>query len=361
MIPAEYYGLVYMLIIIVFAIPICNRYASYNSNRVLSNYREPISKSLLFTILIIIYIGSRPNSPVFADGPGYWYGIIDHRWENYSLEQVSNQFATLYLMTTLSSNNISPRIGFFIFAIISYGFALIAMRKLFPKDTLLAMIMYCGTFCVFGGAVNGIKNGMALSVFLCALAYKDNWKIFIPLLALSIGFHHSMQLSLAVFALCLFYKKTNRYYLAWFFGLIIAAAHITYFQNMLAGFTDEHGQGYLLTNADSLFVTGFRPDFILYSSAPVILGWWLMKKQKIQLPDHYGFCLNVYLVMNTIWLLCMYSSFTNRISALSWALFPILLLYPFLNMQFNPKQYKYVSWIVAGQLAFTTLMTVISL
>lgn len=360
MIAAQYYSLVYMLIIIAFAIPVCAKYLAYADSRINADFKEPILKSLVFTTVIVVYVAMRPNSPVFSDGPGYWAGILDHRWEYWSLEEVSYQFATQYLMSFLSSMHIHPRIGFFVFAIINYGFAWIAMRKMFPKDTLLAMIVYCGAFCTFGGAVNGIKNGMALSLFLCALAWRDNWKYYVPFLLLSFGFHHSMQLSIVAFIVCKLYKNTKSYYFAWFIGLILAAAHVTYFQTLFAGYTDEQGQAYLITNQDS-WVTGFRPDFILYSTAPLFIGWWVMKKRKIQMHDEYKFNLNVYLVMNTIWLLCMYSAYTNRIAALSWAIFPILLLYPFLKIQIDKKQYKYAAYAVWGQLIFTTFMIIISL
>lgn len=360
MIPAEYYALFYMLIVIAFAIPVCLRYSKYNAERALLRSKEPLSKSLLFTTLIIVFVAIRPNSPVFADGPGYWSAIEDHQWEYFSLEDVSYQFATKYLISTMSSSGIHPRIGFFVYAIIGYGFALIAMRKMFPKDTLLAMIMYCGAFSTFGGAVNGIKNGMALSLFLCAIAYKDNWKYYVPFLILSFGLHHSMQLSIAAFIACKFYSKTRYYSYAWIFGLGMAVAHITYFQNLFAGYTDESGRGYLITDADS-WVTGFRPDFILYSAAPLFMAWWLSNKRNVKIDDDYSFSLNVYLLMNTIWMLCMYSAYTNRIASLSWALFPILLLYPFLRMEIDSKQYKYAVYAVWGQLTFTSLMTLIAI
>lgn len=360
MIEAEYYSFVYMLIIMAFAIPVCSQYSRYSSDRLSLNMKEPLRKSLLFTIIMIIYIAIRPNSPLFSDGPGYWYGILDHRWEHYTLEEVSNQFATKYLMSMLSSNEVDPRIGFYLFSIINYGFAFLAMRKMFPKDTLLAMIMYCGAFCTFGGAVNGIKNGMAASLFLCAIAYKDNWKYYVPFLILSFGLHHSMQLSIAAFLACKFYTKTRNYSYAWIFGLVMASAHITYFQIIFAGYTDESGQGYLITDADS-WVTGFRLDFVLYSAAPLIVAWWISHERKIQIDKSYTFSINVYLLMNTIWMLCMYSSYTNRIAALSWSIFPILLLYPFLNMRIVRNQYKYVTYTVWGQLVFTTFMTLIAL
>lgn len=354
---AQYYTLIYTIIVILFAIPVLLRYADgwtlYDEEREV----EPIAPSLLFTIVIIMFIGLRPNSPVFADGPGYWFGILDHRWENFTLKDVNYQFAMKYLTSFLSSNNFHPRVGFIVYATVIYGGAFVAMRRLYPCDTMLAMVLYCGTFGVFGGAVNGIKNGMACSMFLCALAYKDNWKICILFLALSFGFHHSLEMSIAAFVLCLFYRKTEHYYILWGVSFLIAALHITFFQTFFANFTDEHGAGYLITTADS-WVTGFRLDFILYSAAPLALGWWA--KSQIDIEDSsYACYLNVYLLMNSIWLLCMYAAFTNRISALSWSLFPILILEPLLKYNISDNQHKVLVWFVIGQLAFTLLIAIL--
>lgn len=358
MISAEYYQLVYTIIVIIFGIPVCLRYANYSFNRIDFVGKEPIEKSLLFTIFIILFVGLRPNSPVFADGSGYWAGILDHRWEHRSYEDVNYQFATKWLMSFLSSFNIHPQIGFIVFTAIIYGGALIAMRKMFPRDTFLAMIMFCGAFETFAGAVNGIKNGMACSMFLCALAYKDNWKICLFFLAISFGFHHSMELSIAAFIACLFYKNTKVYSCVWVVSLILAILHFTYFQILFAGFTDEHGAGYLLTDEDS-WVTGLRLDFAAYSFAPIALGWWVSQKKELQ--SGYRFVFNVYLLMNSIWLLCMYAAFTNRIAALSWSLFPVIILIPLLNDKVAINQYKVLSWFVIGQLSFTLLMAIISL
>ena len=358
MISAEYYQLVYIIIVMLVGIPVILRYANYSIDRIDSEGNEPIGKSLLFTVFIILFIGLRPNSPVFADGPGYWAGILDHRWETFSLEDVYYQFATKWLMSTLSSLEIHPQIGFIVFSVIMYGGAFIAMRKMFPRDTLLAMIMYCGAFGTFGGAVNGIKNGMACSMFLCALAYKENWKACLFFLAISFGFHHSMELSIAAFIVCLFYKNTKVYSYVWTVSLILAILHVTYFQTFFAGFTDEHGAGYLLTNEDS-WMTGLRLDFAAYSFAPIALGRWISNKKELQ--PSYRFVFNVYLLMNSIWLLCMYASFTNRIAGLSWSLFPVIILMPLLNDKVADNQYKVLSWFVIGQLSFTLLMTILYL
>ena len=357
-IPAQYYQLVYIIIIILISIPVCMRYASYSVDRLNSVDNEPIVGSLLFTIFIILFVGFRPNSSIFADGPGYWAGILDHRWEGGTLSDVNYQFATKWLMSFLSSFNISPRIGFIAFSTIIYGGAFVAMRKLFPKDTLLAMIMFCGAFGTFWGAVNGIKNGMACSMFICALAYKDNWKVCLLMLLLSFGFHHSLELLIAAFVICLFYKNTKVYSLIWTVSLILAILHVTYFQTFFAGFTDEQGAGYLL-GENIGGKGGLRLDFIAYSFAPIALAWWVSKKKIFQ--PEYRFVFNEYLLTNAIWMLCMFASYTNRIAALSWSLFPVIILMPLLGDKVADNQYKVLSLCVIGQMSFTLLMAIISL
>lgn len=358
MIPAEYYNLVYCILLVIFAIPVCLRYQGQSSFEIEKSYSSQ-HLALLFTFFIILFIGLRPNSGVFADGPSYWGAMLDHRWEYYSLESVNYQFATKFVMSTMSFLGFSGRTCFIVLASIIYGFAYVAMRKLFPNDTLLAMIMFCGTFGIFGGAVNGIKNGCGCSLFLCALAYKDDklWK-WLVFLILSFGFHHSLELSIGAFVLCLFYKNTKVYYLLWAFSLGMAIAHNTFFQVALSGLTDEHGASYLLADSSNIDVQGFRPDFVLYSIVPMVLGYWVIFKKKVD-DELYTFCLNVYIVTNSIWLLCMYSSFTNRIAALSWVMFPIVLLYPFLKFNLGGGEGKRMNLFVVGQLAFSLLMSVI--
>lgn len=359
MIIAKYYYSIYLLILILFAIPVLSRYSKggtiYNSQR----EKEPLIKSLGFTTIIILFVGFRPNSPLFMDGPGYWNAIIDQRWVNVTLEEANYQFVTKWLMSKMAILGFSPRMGFIILASIYYGGAFFAMRKMFPYDTLLAMILFCGTFGTFGGAVNGIKNGCACSMLLCAIAYKDYWKSCLFFLIISFGFHHSMQLPLAAFLCCLVYKRTKIYYILWFVCLLIALLHITYFQTLLAGYTDDHGAEYLLSTGVTSTGNGiFRPDFVLYSVAPIALGYWIIFIRRIEVRK-YQFVLNVYLVTNAIWLLCMYANYTNRIASLSWCLFPLLILQPLLNEKISNNQHVILCWFVAGQLVFTTLMCII--
>ena len=58
-------------------------------------------------------------------------------------------------------------------------------------------------------------------------------------------------------------------------------------------------------------------------------------------------------------MLCMYANFTNRIAYLSWFLYPIVLIYPYLNEDWGVNKYKIFSMVVFLHLSFTLFMSVI--
>ena len=139
----------------------------------------------------------------------------------------------------------------------------------------------------------------------------------------------------------------------------MSALHITFFQTLFAGFTDEGGAGYLLVDEETTKVRiGFRPDFILYSAVPLYLGYLMLNKYKYQ-SDTYSFLLRLYIMTNSMWMLCMYAEFNNRIAYLSWFMYPFVLLYPVISRERNQIQRKYFRWVVYGHLAFTLFMTFI--
>lgn len=359
MIPAELYYTIY-LVIITFMTLIhlsSNRYAFAITIKKIQVY-----PTLLFTVLMTLFIGFRPISDVFADMPGYAMAMVDRRFEGLPITWDSN-YLFQPMMAYLSSIGASERTPIIILAIINFGCTFVAIRKMFPKDVFLAMLVFFGAFSTFGAATNGLKAGCAAAMFLIAIAYREKWIVSILFLFASMGFHHSMQLPIAAFILCYFFKKTKIYLLFWGLCLLLSIAHVTTFMGLFADFTDEHGADYLLTSADSIYSefggkTGFRYDFVLYSVIPIFIGLIALFKKKIH-SVNYQFILNVYLLINAIWMICMYASYTNRIAYLSWLLYPVLLIYPFLNMKWGKSSNKILHYIVLGHLAFTLFMHII--
>lgn len=315
--------------------------------------------ALFLMIMIVSFIGTRPIS-------GRYFGDMSNYFHNYELlfgERFWANMNTTNLIFDnwfywMASNNIPFETWIWIMSLGYFGFMFVACKKLFGNNNvLLAFVVYLGAFSTFSYGTNGMKAGLAASMFLVAIAYREKLWISIPIALLTYGFHHSMILVIGSYFVTLFVKNPKYYFLGWLFCLLMAAFHITFFQTLFAVFTDEHGAGYLLVDEETAMVrVGFRPDFILYSAVPVYIGYRMITKYKYY-SDMYSFLLRIYIMTNAMWMLCMYASYTNRIAYLSWFMYPFVLLYPFISREGDQLQGKYLRRVVYVHLSFTLFMT----
>ena len=355
MIDAPLYYPIYLAIVTVLTFIFMQK---YSRNVVQHLNRTQTSNQFLalgICVFMIYFIGTRPIDIIFVDMSGYrnnYELILGDRF--YFDKSVDNLFYDNWF-AWMASKYVDITTVFLIFAAIYFGMMYVACRKLFPRDTMLAYLVCLAAFSTFSYATNGMKAGMASSTFLVALAYHDKLWITVPLALFTYGQHHSMALVIVSYFIVLLIRNPKYYFIGWFVCLIIAVLHIKFFQTYFAGFTDEHGATYLLSKLNS----GFRLDFILYSSVPVIIGYLLIYRYKLLISRTYNIILSLYLATNSFWLLCMYSLQTNRISYLSWFLYPIVLLYPFVNINWHGQQIRYLKYAVYGHLGFTLFMTFI--
>lgn len=354
MISAQYYQFVYLLIVTIatlFAFSFYNRWGRLIQE---NSWKTTLFISLLLLLFSVLFIGTRPVDAVFVDMVGYdqtyatlFNGTFYFNWDTDNL--IWDNF-----FEWMACNRIPFTTWLLIVSSAYFGLMFWSCYKLFDKDILLAFVTYLGAFSTFSYGVNGMKAGVAASVFLVAIAYREKLWISIPLVLLSYGFHHSMSMVIAAYFAVLFVKNPKYFFWGWLICVVLATLHVTYFQTLFAGYTDEHGAEYLLSKRDS----GYRLDFILYSAVPVYLGYQCVYKYNFR-PKMYIFLLNLYLVANSLWMLCMYAEFNNRIAYLSWLMYPIVLLYPFISRNENLLQGKYIRWVVYGHLGFTLFMTLI--
>lgn len=352
MIDAIFYSTIYLILITILTLFQCAG----------SGYRLHVNNNhggeIILLLFLILFIGFRPASYAFVDMMNY----IEFYIHIEGIEFVFNPNAENKIFDNLfyfiAANKIGYTTFFVVMAVIYFTGIYICCRKLFPNDTFIAFLVYLAALSTFSYATNGIKAGAAASVFLMALAYKDKWWLSLLLLLTSWGFHHSMILCVAAYIVVSVYQNPKVYMLFWVFCLIVSVLHIGFFQELFAGMADERGAEYLTSTNDWGGMSGFRYDFVLYSAAPVIVGWWVIFKKKLK-SRRYNFLLNIYLLTNGIWMLCMYASFTNRIAYLSWFMLPIVLIYPYINEEISPRQGKYLSQIILAHLAFTLFMSFI--
>lgn len=356
LIPAESYQSIYLALVTIFSI-----FAISNFN-IHSIKRFDNANATIICIIFILFLGTRPISAFFSDMPLY-YGLYN-RWRG-PFEFDWNAMNLLFdnLECFLASIRFDPTLHYIIFAAIYYGCILAASKKMFPNNVTLAFLCYCAAFSTFSYCVNGYKAGSAAAFFLVALAYRDNLKVSIPFVLISWGFHHSMQLPVVAFVITQIYNKPKYYYYLWFVCAIISLLHITWFQTFFAGLSDEQGAKYLLSSSaeqgfTETYKAGFRFDFWIYSAVPIFVGWWAVNKLNIEDKFYYRL-LSMYLLVNSVWLLCIYAEFTNRIAYLSWFMYPFVLLYPLFNEQFGENRNRYIKYAVSLHLTFTLFMHIV--
>lgn len=361
MLNPELYYTLYLTVVTIYTILLSKRYNALPDSRLSGKFVSPNLSSILLTGIMVLFIGLRPRHRVFVDMSNYntSFEVLRGQAFEWDFDRTNRVFDNfMYYMAT---NGYNITIFFFIMAAIYFIGIYVSSRKLFPKDTLYAIIIYLAAFSTFSYATNGIKAGAAAAIFLCAIAYHNNKMICSGLLLLSIGFHHSMIMPVVAFALCYFYRNPKIYLIGWAVSLLIALAHITYFQNLLGSMADESGAGYLTmegVNEYALYITGFRLDFVFYSFFPIASGYYAIFKCGYK-SKFYDWIYCTYLLSNAVWMLCMYASFTNRIAYLSWLMLPVVLVYPFFDKQFVKNQYKKLNVVAWAHLGFTIMMQVV--
>jgi len=358
MFEAQYYKIIYFLIVGILTFFVSFNYLGYNVNRVQKSRRRPQFGTVLLTIVMIVLIGFRPISGrYFIDMRGYassyasnFYAPFEFTW------QTTNKiFDNLFLF--MASKGIPVETFFFMMAFLYFGAMYMACRRLFPRDTMIAMLVCLAAFSTYPYAVNGIKAGVAASIFLMAIAYREKIILSVVLALISWGFHHSMQVVVVAYVLVLFVRNPKYYFLFWIVSLVLSALHVTFFQTLFANYTDDQGAGYLVFESNEHWaeVIRFRPDFILYSALPVAIGYYTVIVRHVK-SSIYLFILELYLMTNGVWMLCMYATFTNRIAYLSWFMYPIVLLYPFTGTVWDKRQYRYMTYVVLGHLLISIFL-----
>lgn len=368
MISGFYHHSLYLLAVFLLSLVILYR---YGLNTYTSDYKIKKGSFNFFIIIVFLFalfIGFRdPYSMAYGDTYAYTRMYEAYKGEPFSWDWSSDNFIFDNLFLWMSSLRVPIELCYVIIAIIYFISIWFSCRIIFPNDSSAAYLVYLASLSTYSYGVNGIKAGAAAALFLMAIGMimmrKKVWTVVF--LILSLGFHHSMFLPIGALFICYFLKNPRLYLFIWLVSFFIALLHITFFQDLFLSIgsdIDDRVINYLGDNADGYFnldlFGGFRIDFIFYSIIPILIGSKAIFKNKIKSQNYY-LLFNTYTLINAIWMLCMYASFTNRIAYLSWLMYPFVLIYPFLNEKVGKNQHKVFKWVAYGNLAFTLFMNYI--
>ena len=281
-----------------------------------------------------------------------WYVLYAGKHFTFSWDETNYLFDNFYAF--IATKRLPPSFFFLPVSAIYFCCILWACRKFFSHDTLLAFAVYLGAFSTLSYGVNGAKAGSAAALFLVAIAYRENRPMAALFCFLSLGFHHSMFVPIGMFVLTYFVKKREYYLYAGLASCLLAMFGTSAIQEWLATLTDD--SSYISSTDAKQVVSGFRPDFILYSAVPIYLGYYFHRYYDIESDDTYDFLLNLYTGTNALFIICSFGSYINRIAYLSWLMYPIVLIYPFLKYDLGENHYRYLRYAAYGHLGFTLFM-----
>lgn len=321
-----------------YAIYLCSK-----SDKNLFKGNNIIVISLIIILLVTIYIGTRPT---WCYSDTFLYTTI------FNLIQCG-------IWPSLPGDITEPFWGFieyncieftdasgWLFVIASFYVICmsIAAYRWFPRHFLIAIIFLFTAFSFWGYATNGIRNGMATSIAMlglsCFCRTKKELIIGYGLLIIALLTHKSCMLTIVAATGALFLRKTKLNISFWLVCIVLGLLFTEEFKSLFSGLVDdERMANYVNTEVNKEFFTktGFRWDFLLISSVPILIGWYATSKQKV-IDQTYAFILHTYIFSNSFWVLINTIAYSNRFAYLSWFLYPIVLVYPFCKFKFLKKQ-----------------------
>ncbi len=338
-------------------------YVSSSDNHLLLKQNSRIP-AILFSIALILFIGYRPISGRFQDMMAYAHQFERIVTPNFADIHWDGEWGLELLMNVCKENAWSATTFFLIVAFIYVALQTYACKKLIWENTLLGVLFCISAFSFWGFATNGIRNGMACSIALvgiCQIIKKENLPALLACL-FAIGVHRSTILPIMMAILAVYVIKSPKiaiyfWLLSIILSLLFGDAIVRLF--ILLGFDDRMTLYLTLSSANQGFTyTGFRWDFLLYSSIPIFLTWYVTQSRGIQ-DTVFNQLATTYILSNAFWVMVIRAAFSNRFAYLSWFIYPILLAYLFIRIPLWENQDKKAGFALLLHASFTIGMFLI--
>ncbi len=370
-IPGAAYGTIFYNTVLVLCLFTAFRLVSSTGNSLLYSKPSLPVPTIVVTVIIILFMGLRPNESYFGDT--YVYAHSFNLMQNgYATPSASTGGEWLWarIMFAFVTGSGDVHMFFLFTDFLYYGLMLLCCWRLFPNNTWLAMLFFIGSFSTYSYGVNGIRNGTACSVVLVAIALaaggtKPERYAGLLLSLVAIAIHRSTALPIAALWAAVFIirhpKQAIYFWIASIFLSLLVGNRVGDFFVSL-GF-DDRMTAYFQGQNDAKDMaqfshTGFRWDFLLYSAMPVLFTWYLTVKRNFN-DRAFNIIAITYILANAFWILVIRAAFSNRFAYLSWFMYPLVIAYPLLRFNIWPDQDRKTALILLLFYGFTYLMYLI--
>lgn len=313
---------------------------------------------IFLLLFIIFYMGTRPVSYVFGDMGNYAKG--------YRLLQAGHQATVTkeYIFNyfvIFCSKIMNERTFFFVCAVLYIIPCYVFSRKYGGSYWYFVFFIFIGSYMFWPFGTNGIRNGLGTSVFIWALCFYNRKYLMYVLMAFAYGIHSSLIIPIAGFAVAGVYKNPRLYLYIWLAAIPLSLIGGSFWESFFGGlgFGDDTRAADYLTkgnvNNDTFSSTGFRWDFLFYSSFATFAGWYFIFKKNLT-DKFYIHLWGTFMIANAFWILVIRANFSNRFAYLSWFLMAAVIAYPLLRYRLFPNQYRIIGVVIAGYYMFTYFM-----
>ncbi len=332
---------------------------SWNADKHTQNFGN------FFVLFLILYIGLRPTIlnagyDDFVDTFNYKRSILVLQATGIESWLDANPFSEgewLYAcIESISAAYADEHLAFLVCAIAYVGCPALYCKREFGRNWFFPFLMICSAFTFFTYGVNGVRNGMAASMVILALSYREKIAIAAILCFLALGVHKSLLLLIVGALIATRIRNSKVYIFGWFISILavsVIGRSLSQIIGNLGFLADERLAAYsAMDGAAGHYYTGFRLDFLAYSALPVIIGWHFIYKKNFY-DKTYIWIYNIYIIANSFWVLMMYASYSNRFAQLSWFIMPIVCFYPWFKQKAPKLQQHILLYLIIVFYAYT--------
>lgn len=362
-IPAYYYTTVYYTTLLVITWFTVLYYVGAASQRILHAEGSPVqTAAFILTLIIFFFLGLRQASFEFGDAVNYAL-MYTKGSQDYTAVSLEEEWLWASISGFCRSLGLNVNEYFLFIEFFYIGGMFVCSLILMRKNLWIAMLFFFTAFQTFTFGTNGIRNGMACSIELVAIALVieqgPRRTVGFILMFLALGIHRSTMLPTAAAISTIYLVKDTkwalRFWIASIFISLVAGSEITQLFASL-GFDDRMDQySYEATEEMYFSHTGFRWDFWLYSLFPVIMIWYVTQYRSFK-DLSYTIIANVYLLCNAFWIIVIRAQFSNRFAYLSWFIYPVVMAFPLLRMNLWKDQDRRTALILFFYSGFTFFM-----
>ena len=313
---------------------------------------------LVLFIFILFYLGTRPVSYAFGDMGTYAKHF--RRIQGGGEPLIKRDFLFNYFLV-FCTKMMGMRTFFFVCALIYIVPCYLFSKKYCGSYWFYVFFMFVSSYMFWPFGTNGIRNGMGTALFIWALCFYDRKIMMYAIMGLSFGIHSSLIIPIAAFLVSGIYKNPKAYLYIWLAAIPLSLIGGGFWEGFFGrfGFGDDTRAADYLTkgnvNNDEFAYTGFRWDFLFYSSFAAFAGWYFIFKKNIT-DKFYIHLWGIYMIANAFWILVIRANFSNRFAYVSWFLMSAVIAYPMLRYKIWDDQYKKVGVIISLYYLFTYFM-----